>query len=291
MFSILRPLFRLVASTCILFLMTNPSMASEPLPNLPPRKSPPIIILKLDDLTQKAGTILPDFRKMAELLETRKIKGSFGVICAVPWPGAQPLQDSGPEYIEWVKKLHASGLIEFWFHGWDHNAHTEDGEAYCEFNHRTYEDQKERFDHGQKVALEKFGFGFQTFGPGGGGSKYPTYDETTVKVMGDVSYMKAWLYPKPLDEAGRKLEVQGKVTILDRVWEVNLEKKVGEPDFNWFLEGYSKHPERDYFVLQGHPNTWDDAKFAEVLKIIDFLIAQKAVFMTPSEYATMKAKK
>ena len=86
------------------------------------------------------------------------------------------------------------------------------------------------------------------------------------------------------------MEAAGKVTVLDRVADVNLERKVGEPDFNWFLEGYLKHPDREYFVLQGHPNTWDDVKFAEVLKIIDYLIQQHAVFMTPTEYAALKKK-
>ena len=37
-----------------------------------PRKSPPVIILKLDDVSQKYGTILPDFIKMAEALEARE---------------------------------------------------------------------------------------------------------------------------------------------------------------------------------------------------------------------------
>ena len=258
--------------------------------NLSERKQPPVIILKLDDLSQKAGTILPSFRKMAELLAARHIKGSFGVICAVRWPGAQALEDSGLEYIDWVKQLHASGQIEFWFHGWDHATHEEAGEAHCEFNNRSYEEQKRRFDHAQKVAREKFGFVFQTFGPGGGISKFPTFDATTLQVLADDPFIKVWLSPKLADDASRKLEAAGKVTVLDRVADVNLERKVGEPDFNWFLEGYLKHPDREYFVLQGHPNTWDDVKFAEVLKIIDYLIQQHAVFMTPTEYAALKKK-
>ena len=253
------------------------------------RKAPPYIILKLDDLSQKEGALLPDFKKMAALLEQRHIKGSFGVICVAPWPGAQSLEESGSEYINWVKKLHDSGQIEFWFHGWDHAVHSENGEDYCEFSNRTYEDQKQRFDRAQKVALEKFGFTFQTFGQGGGAAKYPSFDDTTVKVFAEDPLIKIWLYPKLIDETGRKLEEGGKI-ILDRVGDVNLEKSVGEPDFNWFLEGYSKHPDREYFVLQGHPNTWDDAKFDQVFKIIDFLIEQKAVFMTPSEYAAVRRK-
>ena len=258
--------------------------------SFPERKQPLAIILKLDDLSQKQGTILPNFRKMAELLAARHIKGSFGVICAVGWPGAQALEDSGPEYIAWVKQLHASGQIEFWFHGWDHATQEEAGEAYCEFTNRSYEEQKRRFDHAQKVAREKFGFTFQTFGPGGGISKFPTFDATTLQVLADDPFIKVWLSPKLSDDASRKLEAAGKVTVLDRVADVNLERTVGEPDFDWFLKGYLKHPDREYFVLQGHPNTWDDAKFAEVLKIIDYLIQQHAVFMTPTEYAVLKKK-
>ncbi len=150
--------------------------------------------------------------------------------------------------------------------------------------------RKARFERSQKLALEKFGFSFRTFGAGGSSSKHPTSDDTTLKVVAEDPHIKTWLYPRPLDEAGRKLESESNVTILDRVMDVNLERIVGEVDFNWFLEGYSKHPDREYFVLQGHPNTWDDVKFGEVFKIIDFLMEQKAVFMTPTEFATIKKK-
>jgi len=294
----MNPLAKLPAFLCLtasigLFeSMIHPSTATaqektteELLQSIPPRSKPPIVVLKLDDLSQKEGTLLPSFKRMATELETRKIKGSFGLICAVSWPGAQPLQDSGPEYIDWVKKLHAAGLIEIWFHGWDHKGHTENGEQYCEFNGRTFEQQKERFDRAQKLAEEKLGFTFKTFGPGGGASKFPTFNDDTLKVLAQDPNIKVMFYPKPLDEPARKLNAEGKAVILNRVPEVNLERKVGDPNFNWFLSGYSKHATADYFVLQGHPNTWDDAKFAEVLKIIDFLIEQKAVFMTPSELA------
>ncbi len=273
----------------------NPStlLANEPteeqlLRHLPKRGNPPIIILKLDDLSQKEGTILPGFLKMAALLEARKIKGSFGLICAVGWPGAQSLEQSGPEYIEWVKKLHHAGLIEIWFHGWDHAGHTENGEVHCEFHNRTYEEQKARFDNAQDIAKEKLGFHFQTFGPGGTMSKYPSIDENTLRVLAEEPYIQTYFAPTPAAyEEAKFLESEGKV-VLRRIPDVNLEKSVGQTDFKWFLTGYARHPDIDYFPLQGHPNTWDDAKFSEVFKIIDFLIQQKAVFMTPSEFAATR---
>ena len=49
--------------------------------------------------------------------------------------------------------------------------------------------------------------------------------------------------------------------------------------------GYAAHPERDYFVLQGHPAMWGEERFAEFLRILDFLTAQNARFLTPSECA------
>lgn len=73
--------------------------------------------------------------------------------------------------------------------------------------------------------------------------------------------------------------------MLDRVWAVNLESKVGQADFAKFVEGYAKNPDRLYFVLQGHPTHWAGARFDDFARIIDFLVAEKAVFMTPSEYA------
>ena len=105
-----------------------------------------------------------------------------------------------------------------------------DGTTYNEFNHRDYEDQKHRFEQGQALAQEKLGFAFETFGPPGGVGT-PSFDATTARVMADDPHMKVWLYPTPIDAVGKELEKGGKVTILDRVWEVNFETQVGLPNF------------------------------------------------------------
>jgi peptidoglycan/xylan/chitin deacetylase (PgdA/CDA1 family) len=65
---------------------------------------------------------------------------------------------------------------------------------------------------------------------------------------------------------------------------VNLEGGVGAPDFERFVRGYIKNLDRPYFVLQGHPVMWDDHRFEQFTKIIDFLVEQKARFVLPSEY-------
>ena len=249
---------------------------------LPPRANPPVIILKLDDVRQVKGKVPGGWQKIAGYIESRHIKASFGIIC-------QTLAEATPEYTKWIKDVQASGQIEFWFHGWDHGTHDVEGKKYNEFVHRPYEEQKKRMDDSQKLALEKLGFAFKTFGPPGG-VRGASIDATTHRVMANDPYMKIWLYPMPLDANGKATEAAGKVTILDRVFEVNLESSVGHPDYEWFVTGYAKHPEREYFVLQGHPLQWSGDRFNEVVKIIDFLVAQKAVFMTPSEYVASLKK-
>ncbi len=251
---------------------------------LPARKAPPVIIIKLDDVKQVRGDVHAQWKKMADFFKERKLKAGFGVVC-------QTLEDAQPKYVQWLKDTRDAGWVEFWFHGWDHGTHTVNGAALKEFNQRTYAEQKERFDKSQKLAREKLGFAFTTFGPPGGGTG-ASCDDITCRVMQDDPDMKAWLYPQPLDEAGKKLEAAGKVVILDRVWDVNLEGAVGVPDFNKFMQGYAAHPERDYFVLQGHPAMWGDgARFAEFVKIIDFLVAQKVAFLTPAEFVAQKQKR
>ena len=177
-----------------------------------------------------------------------------------------------------------TGAIEFWFHGYDHAVHSVDGTQFNEFNGRCYEDQKQRFDRSQRLARQHLGFVFHAFGPGGGVGN-GLFDANTVRVMADEPEMRIWLYPQPLDAAGKKLEAQGKVVILDRVWAVNLESKPGLPDYQRLVDGYAKYPQRKYFVLQGHPNKWtEEHRWDEFVKIIEFLKARGCPFMTPSEY-------
>ncbi|MBU0609617.1 MAG: polysaccharide deacetylase family protein, partial [Armatimonadetes bacterium] len=221
--------------------------------------------------------------RLADLFAARGIKGSFGVL-------AGSLADATPEAVKWMQDQRASGRVEFWFHGWDHAAHVENGEVCGEFTDRSYEEQKRRFDDSQKLVRERLGFAFETFGPPGGGS-HGSFDASTTRVMAEDPDMKVWLYPQPLDDAGRELQAAGKVTILDRVWSVNLESAVGVPYLKALEAGWAANPQREYFVLQGHPAMWAGAKYDEWLRVLDFLIARKAVFMTPAAYVAELGKR
>lgn len=251
----------------------------------PPAK-PPVIVLKLDDLTiRNAQSPVPaQWKRLADYIEKNQLKAGFGVI-------ANSLEQGNAAYVDWIKERQARGAIEFWFHGYDHAAHTEEGTVYNEFTGRSAEDQLGRFTRSQRLAKDKLGFAFQTFGPGGGPGK-GSFDANTHKAIHDAPEMTIWLYPQPLDEAGRKLMAQGKVTILDRVFAVNIENPLFVPSVEKLKAGLERNPGRPYFVLQGHPMHWDEQRWEQFAQIVEFLKSQGCPFMTPSEYVrTLAAEK
>jgi hypothetical protein len=219
------------------------------------------VVLKVDDLSVRGnGTVSERWRRITDFALERKIKLSIGLI-------AKSLDGENPAYSAYLKNLQKSGLIEFWFHGYDHGVHKEGdaGKDYAEFSNRSYEEQKRRFEISQKLAVEKLGAPFTCYGPPGGGNTAASETDldATVRVMAEDPAMKLWLYPKALDEHGAKLQSAGKITILDRVWQVNIEQPLFVPNPEKFIEAYTKHaPGRRYFILQGHPDQWDDARWA-----------------------------
>lgn len=254
------------------------AVAAVDLAKLPPRAQPAIIVLKLDDVKQVRTSVHAAWKRVDEALAARNIKASYGVIC-------DTLPEAAPDYVEWIASRQKSGRVEFWFHGWNHRAHLVDGRPCNEFAGWTYDGFTALVGRSQKAALDKLGFAFETFGPTGCGAPGPGLDETALKALHDDPHMKVALYPMPLDDAGGRVAADGKMTILDRVWDVNLEGAVGVPDCKRLMAGYAAHPDRAYFVLQGHPAMWAGERFNEFLRILDFLQSQKAVFMTPSECA------
>ena len=250
---------------------------------LPPRAKPAIIVLKLDDLKQIRGDVHAAWKRVDGVLEERHIKASYGVI-------SETLAEAEPKYVSWIKTRHDAGRIEFWFHGWSHGPHDVDGKPCNEFAGWPYDGMKALVDKSQKAALGSLGFAFQTFGPTGSGAPGPGLDETALKALHDDPFLKVALYPMPLDDMGKRIAADGKMTILDRVWDVNLEGLVGVPDCQRLIDGYVAHPDRAYFVLQGHPAMWGGERFNEFLRVLDFLTAQKVIFMTPSECAAAIGK-
>lgn len=244
------------------------NVVAAPAIELPPRKAPPYIIIKVDDLKKNwDGKVHPMWQKLVDFVRQRKIKASIGIIC-------NSLEGDNPLYFQWIKDLHATGIIEFWNHGYDHAEWQENGKKLQEFSGSTYEHQKQHMSKSNQLAREKLGFPFLTFG-----APFNAIDKTTVKVLEEDPDIKIWLYGDLKNPAGK--------IVLDRVG-VNIENPTFVPDLQKFIAGYAKYPEREVFTIQGHPTHWNEDRWAQFVKIIDFLTEQKAIFMTPAEYVREK---
>jgi hypothetical protein len=224
-------------------------------------KAPPKIVIKLDDFKPSHGGVHPRWLRVADFAAERKIKVGFGII-------AQTLEADSPEFFAWTRARHTSGAIEFWFHGYDHS---QSGDL-REFSGRPYDYQKQHVVDSQRLAREKLGFAFRSFG-----APFNAVDATAAQAIGEDPDLAVWMYGKP-GETGGKLA-------LERAYAVNLESPTIIANHGAFLEGYAHNRGAAYFVLQGHPAGWGDDRYAEFVKIVDFLISQKAEFVHAAEFA------
>lgn len=257
------------AAAALLVLTTAAFAAPQPTtptsPTVLARKSPPIIIIKVDDLRRQNETVNPRWQRLVDFAKSRKLKTNIGII-------ADSLDGDHPAYFQWIKDQQATGLFEFWNHGFDHKQWTENGKTLQEFKGPPYEQQKEHMTRANLLARQKLGFSFAAFGAG-----FNATDETTVRVLRESPDIRVWLY-------GDKKNPADKI-VMERVGAVNIENPIFHPSLQKFIEGYNRYPNQTYFVIQGHPQQWDETGFAQFVQIVDFLTGEKAVFMTPSEYA------
>ncbi len=272
----------LLTTGSLLFSTSAQAFEEPPLPD--PRVP---VVFKVDDMTATGKGGVPErWKRLTDFARERKIKLAIGVI-------AKSLEGDNPAYLDYLKGLQASGLVEFWFHGYDHGEHTEDGRQYAEFANRPYEEQKRRFQLSQQLAREKLGTAFVTFGqPGGGNTPASDADwAATMRAFADDSDLKIWMYPRALDPAAEALQKEDGVVILDRVSQVNIENPLFVPNLTLLARFYARLAAgRKYYILQGHPNQWDDARWAEFVKIVDFLQQNNIPIVFPSALAAPLAK-
>jgi len=233
----------------------------------PPAHIVPVVI-KLDDLrTNASGWLSTRWRRVGDLVRDRRIKVSLGII-------ADSLEGDKPAYFKWLREMHDTGLVELWFHGYDHKEWEENGRKLEEFHGTPYALQKEHFVKSQALARAKLGFPFTAFG-----APFNATDAVTDRVLAEDPDIKVVLYGTPADRASGKV-------ILDRVYKVNIEQPLFLPNYEKFVAGYNHYAAtRRYFVIQGHANKWDDARWAEFLKIVDYITRNHIPTVTPTALA------
>lgn len=216
---------------------------------------PQVIVLKLDDIVTDRA---PRWQRVIDFLKENELRASCGII-------GFSLEDENPAYFKWIKDLHATGRIEFWNHGYRKRLSTD---KTGEFE-GAFDEQKKSLQRTQELAREKLGIELKAFGPHWSGT-----NDDTVRAIEEIPEIAMWFYG-PSQNTSK--------FIFKRV--LTLENPTHVPDFAKFKARYEEVGRNEKcLALQGHPNSWDDKRWNNFVRIIEYLKNQGCVFMTPSEY-------
>ncbi len=229
-------------------------------PAAAPDAKVPVVMLKLDDL----GKVTPRWKKAAEFIAAEGLKANFGIINS-------PLETEDPVLNAWVKEQHASGVIEFWNHGYDAK-YPHDKDHKGEFEGSGYDFQLKSLQRAQELSKLRFGFEYVAFGPHWSGT-----DSDTDKALEQVPGIKAVFFYGP-----KKGSTSSKILIERRM---ELEKPIFHPNPAEVQARFEAVGRKfDYIALQGHADQWDDARFADFQTAVRYLKAQGCRFVTVSEW-------
>lgn len=237
-----------------------------------PDDGKPVIILKLDDITRhgppETGTVSPRWQKCVDFIEREGLKASLGII-------GFSLEEDAPAYFQWIRDLNRKGFIEFWNHGYRNRRGAQDS---AEFESDSMEEQQAALEKTQRLAREKLGIELKAFGPHWSGT-----NEATEKALENVPGLAIWFFgPRPPRRSTK--------VILER--SINLEQPTHVPNFEPLKARFEESGHRkEYLVLQGHPNSWTDERFAEFERVVGYLKSKGCPFMTVSGYVASRAGK
>lgn len=232
-------------------------------------------ILKADDFRNSkkspSKAVDPGYLKFIKLIDEKKIKAGLGIV-------GKDLENPTSEYVALLKKLDGTGRYELWNHGYDHISGVKDSKGnilYAEFLKKPYNYQYTQLKKAQDILKKKVGVIGRSFGAPGN-----KIDGTTPKAIKANSDIKVWLLNSKITPPSGVLGLSNKT---------NIEWKIASarvPSFSKFKEEYSAS--KAYLLMQLHPAHYTDKAFAELEKIIDFLLANKVEFVLPYQYYQIK---
>lgn len=238
---------------------------AEEAPGAPaPPKPPQIILLKFDGLEPSEECCPPvseRWSRLTDYLTQNNIHAAYGVVCCC-------LEKDDPAYFEWIRSVHAKGNIEFWLHGYREHS---DKDRKGEFESGTVADQKLILEKAEKLAQDRLGFEFTSFG-----TYWSASTEATAEALNAIPEIKIWLdrprYAKQFHKFG-----------IPRL--IMLENLSHITDKEMFLRAYDAvGVKQDMLLLQGHPNSWNETRWNGFLKMMAFLKSKGCIFLTPTEY-------
>jgi hypothetical protein len=230
------------------------------------------VILKADDYESWDGTIHDNWRYYLDYLVNEKhVKNSVGVIAACLDPQYTTV---GP-FIDDTAAYSSKGMVEYWCHGLFHDYDTAHyPPQWTEFFNTPYEFQRDRLQRSQQLAYGYLGDFFHTFG-----ASFDEYDDATVRAINESNKFETWF-------GGPKATNKTQIGAIGYF----LENPTGLPNYALFLLHWIQPSnfQNNYTVLQTHPNyqTFRD-NFDQFRQVIDYLISEKATFITPVEYSRL----
>ncbi|MEM6333862.1 MAG: DUF2334 domain-containing protein [Planctomycetota bacterium] len=231
----------------------------------------PRIVLKLDDMKHRGGTLDPGWQMTLAYLDEHDIPASIGVV-------GNTLENAPQAYLDRLIALDATGRYELWNHGWSHTRDKETGIA--EFRGSGFEYQLDRFARTQQFARDTLGIDFVGFG-----APYNQTDADTARVIEQHPEVRWWMYPP------RSAQVPRGVLPLYRVGSVNIEIPVHNPNPQALREAFPEHRDEPVLVIQGHPMSWDVGdRFEKFTQIIEYLRAEGCTFVLPRDLSAEVAE-
>ena len=259
---------------CLLFGMMISAFATSPEEQSSDvnagQPSPKLVVLKFDDvLTGRAGQVVSQrWQRVADYLEGKKIKSAMGVI-------GYSLVTDNPVYFKWITdRTTPCGYIEFWNHGF-HPRSAEDPDGEFE---RSFAEQMYSFRMTDSLAYAKMGLQIPVWGP-----HWSSSNEATDRALAQLPQIRmTFSYPPDAVHYKGFVFKNG----------IDFEHPTHNPDFEAFRKTYlEKSKDWDCFFLQGHPESWDETRWENFVKVIEYLEKEGVQFVTPTElYVILKGR-
>lgn len=251
-------------------LLRNGSAEIVFLPEVAGKKTmkPRKVLLKLDDVHYGEGTdaVPPRWVRLLDYLKREGLRANFGII-------GYSLAADRPDYIKWLKETAAIDGIEFWNHGY-HNRMGLDEPGEFEGD---YDSQYRALHLTDSLAIANAGITLHAWGP-----HWTDCNAATDRALATVPSLDMIFGHHTLPVL---TYYKGKVLQPG----LQMEYPYHNPVYADFLVNYLGRWRNDeVFYLQGHPNSWDDARWHEFEQIIDRLRADGVEFINISQFVEMQ---
>lgn len=226
--------------------------------------APKRVMLKLDDVHygEEGNAVPPRWNRLVAYLQANRLKANLGIL-------GYSLQSDRTDYFDWLRRTAAIDGIEFWNHGFRNRT---SGDETGEFE-RDFASQQQALRLTDSLCVAKTGITLHAWGP-----HWTSCNEVTDSALSTVPNIRLVMADRSFPELHHYKGLVIRETL-------EMEYPYHNPDYHKFLVNYlGRWRNCSTFYLQGHPNSWDDARWNEFEQIIGRLKADGVQFINLSEY-------